>query len=201
MSTDIANHSNRGLSELIESWIAEEMARSPVRATVLGFDGYDDQLGSFAEEDILAEQRANHTWHDRFEAAAVPAGDDALAIDRGLILSALRGRLVMEDWQAWRRDPSLYLDPGLSGVNTLFLHGTRPLPELVTDAASRLNQVPMMVAAAIDHLDQDLIAPTLRDRAVSQCGAAAHGLHLRWRSPIAAQTSGVSRTSVPRSRR
>ena len=79
MSADIANHSNRGLSELIESWIAEEMARSPVRATVLGFDGYDDQLGSFAEEDILAEQRANHTWHDRFEAAAVPEGDDALA--------------------------------------------------------------------------------------------------------------------------
>ena len=174
MSTDAANHSSGNLQDLIDDWIAEEMARSPVRATVLGFDGFDDQLGSFAEEDILAEQRANHTWHDRFRAAAAPDGDEAMAIDRELILSALRGRLVMEDWQAWRRDPSLYLDPGLSGVNTLFLHGTRPLAELVADAASRLDQVPGMVSAAIDHLDGDLIAPILRDRAVSQCGAAAH---------------------------
>ena len=174
MSAATSPRPGEGLQSLIDSWISEEMARTPVRATVLGYDGYDDQLGSFAEEDILAQIRADRAWHDRFSEAAPNEGEASLAIDRELILSSLRGRMVMEDWQAWRRDPSLYLDPGLTGVNTLFLHGARPLPELVADASARLRQVPGLVAAAIDQLEPDLIAPILRDRAVAQCGAAAH---------------------------
>ena len=174
MSTDNVQAGGGALQALIDSWIAEEMARSPVRASVLGYDGYDDQLGSFAEEDFLAHSRADRDWHDRFSAAAPAEGETALGIDRELILSTLRGRRIMEDWQAWRRDPSVYLDPGLGGVNTLFLHGTRPLPELAADAASRLDQVPGAVAAAIDQIDAELLDPILRDRAVGQCGAAAN---------------------------
>jgi uncharacterized protein (DUF885 family) len=163
-----------GLQGLIDSWIAEEMARSPVRATVLGYDGFDDQLGGFRAEDFEAQSRSDRAWHDRFAAAAAGEGEASLAIDRELILSTLRGRQVMDDWQAWRRDPSVYLDPGLTGVNTLFLHGSRPLPELVADAASRLDQVPEAVAAAIEQLDAGLLAPVLRDRALGQCSAAAN---------------------------
>ena len=182
MSTDSANHSAGDLQTLIDSWIAEEMARSPVRATTLGFDGYDDQLGTFSEADFLDHSRADRSWHERFTASASASVSDSttaekaesLALDRELILSTLRGRMIMEDWQAWRRDPSLYLDPGLSGVNTLFLHGSRPLPELVADAAARLDQVPGAVEAAINQLDAEVLAPILRDRAVGQCGAAAN---------------------------
>lgn len=162
-----------GFDQLVQSWIDETMEEHPTRASALGIDGHDRRLGDFGAEAQERRAAAVHRWKDRFEAVADDGLSATQVIDRDLALSHLRGSLIMEDWQAWRRDPSVYLDPCLSGVFILFLHAQHPLPELVESAASRLEQVPAAMDAAIRQLDAGLLDPIIRDRAVGQCAAAA----------------------------
>ena len=163
---------NGDLDRLIRDWIDEEMTDSPTRATTLGVDGHDHELGDFGADAFEDQIASAHRWTARLEAV----GDDGLSpsqrIDRDLVLSGLRGRLVMEDWQSWRRDPSLYLDPCLSGVFILFLQAQHPLPDLVDSACARLAQVPSALETAARQLDPGLLAPVIRDRAIGQCQAA-----------------------------
>jgi len=160
------------LDRLIQAWIDEEMTVSPIRATILGVDGHDQELGDFGADAFEDQTARARSWKARLE----EIGDDGLTpsqvIDRDLVLSGLRGRLVMEDWQSWRRDPSLYLDPCLSGVFMLFLQAQHPQPELIDSACSRLSQVPAALEAAARQLDPGLVAPVIRDRSIGQCQAA-----------------------------
>src|SRR3954470_4342299 len=110
------------LDALIDAWFAEELEESPVRATALGVDGHDDRLGDYSADAIAKREQRDAHWQATFE----DMGDVGLSfdqqIDRDLLLSALRGRAVMRDWEAWPRDPGTYLNPCLSGVFTIFLH-------------------------------------------------------------------------------
>jgi uncharacterized protein (DUF885 family) len=159
------------LDALLGEWLDEEVAESPVLATGLGLDGYDDQLGQFAAADFeRRDGRVDH-WRRTFEGVT----DDGLSldqrIDRDLVLSALAGRTVMRDWAAWRRDPAVYLGPCLSGVFQLFLHRLHPDAELVQAAAARLRGVPQVLADARANLDAELANPLIVQRAVGQCRA------------------------------
>src|SRR6476469_8406573 len=110
------------LDLLLDDWLREEVEESPVSATSLGIDGYDDRLGDLSAEAFERRNQRTGYWRRTF------AGfdDDGLSldqrIDRDLVLSSLRGREVMQDWAGWRRDPAVYLGPCLSVVFLLFLH-------------------------------------------------------------------------------
>ena len=90
---------------LAETWLREEYADSPVLASQLGLSDHDDRLDDLSEAAFAARRRRNAAWLERFAATA----DDALApderIDRDLVVSVLRGRAVMADWEMWRRQP------------------------------------------------------------------------------------------------
>jgi uncharacterized protein (DUF885 family) len=97
-------------------------------------------------------------------------GDDDL-IDAALLASHLAGEEVMSDWELWRRDPDVYLDPCLWGVSTLFTQRLRPEAELVEAAVSRLRQVAGVLDHAWAQLDPELASPIVLERGI----AAAHG--------------------------
>jgi uncharacterized protein (DUF885 family) len=163
------------LADLLEAFLAEEMEESPVRATQLGIDGHDDRLGEFTASDFERRARNDDAWYDRFAAVSSDASGGPLsiddAIDRDLALSTLRGRQVLRDWAVWKRDPSTYLGPSLSGVFTLFLNRTHPEPDLVQFASARLRAVPAVLEAARENLDPALASPLLVERAMGQCRA------------------------------
>lgn len=150
-------------------WLYEE---HPVRASSLGVDGFDDLLGEYSAAAFARRAAAEDGWLGRFEALT----DDRLAlderIDRDLVASTLRGLHVMRDWEDWRRQPAIYLNPGLSGVFVLFLHRIRPEPELVRSAAARLREVPRVLEEGKANLEPDLVAPVFAERALGQCRAA-----------------------------
>ena len=112
-------------SDLTREFLAEEYADSPTTASRLGLQEYDDQLEDLSEAAFERRNRRAGEWLNRFEQA-----DDGLSfddqIDLELIRSVLRGRTILEDWQGWRRQPDTYLNPGLNGVFSLFLHRLRP---------------------------------------------------------------------------
>src|SRR5690606_23193684 len=136
---------DRRMSEcasLARAFLQETFDDSPVWASSLGVDGYDDRLDDLSEAAIDSRRRRSAEWLQRFEALDDQACADLdERIDRDVILSVLRGRAIMDDWLMWRRQPEMYLSPGLSGVFTLFLHRLKPEPELARAAAARLRAV------------------------------------------------------------
>src|SRR5206468_998749 len=106
-----------------------ELAESPVFASALGVEGYDDQLGDFSAEAFERRTRDDARWLTNFEAVEGDLNAQQ-ALDRDLVVASLRGREIMRDWESWRRNPDTYLGAGLQGVFTLFLHRLRGDAEL-----------------------------------------------------------------------
>jgi uncharacterized protein (DUF885 family) len=159
------------LAAVLQQWLDEEMDATPVRASALGIDGYDDRLGDYSEAATLAREKRDDHWRAVLEGFA----DDVLSpddrIDRDLVLASLRGRLVMRDWANWRRDPAGYLGICLQGVFTLFLNRLHPEPELARFAEARLRQVPDVLAAGKANLSAELANPIIVGRGAGQARA------------------------------
>src|SRR5579884_46687 len=160
------------LESLVQEWISEEMEEFPVMASTLGMDGYDDRLGSFNEVDFKRRTTSAGKWIDRFQEMD-RLTDPQDEVDRDLVVAILRGRLVMGDWEGFRRDPAEYLGPCLSGVFNLFLQRLLPEPELVRCAVARLAEVPSAVGAARRQLSAELMSDVMVQRGVVQCRAGA----------------------------
>jgi uncharacterized protein (DUF885 family) len=158
-------------AELTRDFLAETCAESPVMATHLGIDGFDDQLDDLSEAAFARRSRRNAEWLRRFEATDADALSFDDRIDRDLIVSVLRGRAIMDDWQMWRRQPDTYLSPGLSGVFALFLHRLKAEPELARAAAARLRAVPRLVADGKRNLQPELAPALYVERALGQARA------------------------------
>src|SRR3712207_2870157 len=163
-----------GCAELIRAFFDETIADSPVLASQLGIDGFDDQLDDLSEAAIEDRRRRSAAWLQRLQAVAdeqCATPDDR--VDRDLVVSLLRGRAVLDDWLVWRRQPELYLNPGLTGVFSLFLHRLKPEPELARAAASRLRAVPGVLEAGRRNTRAELASSIYVDRAMRQARAGA----------------------------
>jgi uncharacterized protein (DUF885 family) len=160
------------LSDVVDAFLADEFASSPVLASQLGLTEYDDRLDDLSAEAFGRRESDAAAYLDRFLAI----GDDGITaderIDRDLAIAMLRGRLVFAEWQGWRRDPLTYSGPITSGVFTLFLHRLRPEQELVDAACSRLAQVPRALAEGRANLDPALAHPLIVERALASARSA-----------------------------
>ena len=159
---------------LARAFFDESLQDSPVLASQLGVDGYDDLLDDLSEAAFEDRRRRAAAWLTRFEQLS----DDACAsfderIDRDLIRSNLRGRAILADWQMWRRQPETYLGPGLGGIFTLFLHRLKPEPDLVRAALSRLRAIPRALEDGRRNVRPELAPPIYVDRAIRQARAGA----------------------------
>ena len=159
--------------ELARTFLDEEYAASPVFASHLGLTEYDDELDDLSESAIQRHLERSRAWLGRFESV----GDDGLSfeeqVDRDLVLSVLRGRTIMADWEMWRRQPDTYLNPGLGGVFSLFLHRLRPEPEIVRSAVARLRAIPRNIADGKRNLRPEMTPAIYVDRAMGQAKAGA----------------------------
>ena len=159
------------LDSLIDSWIDEEMHESPVRATYLGIDGHDDQLGDYSQDGVTRREQRDDHWLGVFSRIANEGLTLDQQIDRDLVLSTLRGRAAVRDWEAWRREPATYLNPCLSGVFTLFLHRSHPDADLVRFASARLRAVPEVLEEGKRNLDPAVANRVIVERGQGQCRA------------------------------
>jgi uncharacterized protein (DUF885 family) len=153
-------------SDPVTAYLDWYFDQHPVHADALGAAGYAHRLGNFSAAAFDSRNRQAAQWLALFEAQ--PAG-----IDRDLIVSSLRGTLLLAGWPTWRRDPSVYLSPVFSGLLQPLLHRLRPEPELVDGVLSRLAEVPEVLAACRDNLDAELAAPRLARRALRQAAAGS----------------------------
>ena len=159
--------------DLTTEFLDAELADSPVRASSLGLTEFDDQLDDLSESAFERRRASDSSWLDRFRAV----GDEELSfderIDRDLVISILRGRQIVEDWEAWRRQPDTYLNPGMSGIFGLFLHQLLPMEQLVDAAVARMRLIPENLEAGKRNLRSDLVPSIFLDRAANQARAGA----------------------------
>ena len=159
---------------LADAFLDELWQDSPVLATQLGVEGFDDRLDDLSESSFEQRRRRSAAWLERFDQlpdTACQSLDDRL--DRDLIRSQLRGRAIVEDWLMWRRQPETYLNPGLGGVFNLFLHRLKPDAELVRAAVSRLRAIPRLLEDGRANLKAELAPRLYVERAIRQAHAGA----------------------------
>lgn len=162
--------------KLLDDWLDAELTHDPVTGSALGLEGYDDRIGDFSATSFEGRAAEDRQWAGRFDRLDLDDLPFAQRVDVTVVLSRLAGRAVINDWQSWRRDPSVYLDPCLGGVFTLFLHRLRPEPELVAAAVARLGQVGAVLSSARANLDPDLAPRLLVERGLRAAGASVRYL-------------------------
>ncbi len=163
-------------TELTNEFLDAEFAESPVRASSLGLTEYDERLDDLSEAAFARRRASDSAWLERFR--AVPNADLAFdeLIDRDLVISILRGREIVEDFEVWRRQPDTYLNPGMTGIFTLFLHRLRPTDELVNAAVARMRLIPGNLEDGMRNLRSDMVPSIFLDRAANQARAGARYL-------------------------
>jgi uncharacterized protein (DUF885 family) len=158
---------------LVTTFLKEEYDDSPTLASSLGLTEYDEKLDDTSATAFKKRIASDDAWLDRFKKVADADLSPSERIDRDLLISVLRGRQLMQPLEAWKRQPATYLNPGLNGVFSLFLHRLRPEMELAEAARSRLSQVPRNVADGIANIELTRTPRVYLERAIGQAKAAA----------------------------
>jgi uncharacterized protein (DUF885 family) len=178
--------------QLCREFLAEEYEAHPVMASGLGLTEFDGRLDDLSEAAFAERRRRSAAWLERFR--AIP--DDVIGpgdrIDRDLVISVLSGRAIVAEWEPWRRQPEIYVSPGLQGVFGLFLHRLRPEAALVRDATARLRAVPAALVHGRRNLVPELVSPVFVDRAAGQARAGAR--YVRELLPAEARDPVLRRT-------
>lgn len=159
-------------ASLVDSFLKEEYADSPVTASALGIPGHDEDLDDLSAAAFDRRDRSAEEWLRRFKGVADEGLTEDERIDRDFLVAVLRGREILRPQRMWRKQPATYLGPGLNGVFTLFLHRLRPDNELADAARSRLEQVPANLRDGMSNLDFGLTPPIYVERAIAQTRAA-----------------------------
>ena len=157
---------------VLEEWITDELTLSPVAATYLGADGAHGELDDLTEEGIRRRIASDGRWHERLSAVGEEGLSPAQRVDRSAVLSTVRGRQILESWQAWRRDPTVYLDPCFDGILMLVVHRLFDEEELAGYTTSRLRAVRGVLDAGRANLSAELASPIIVGRSAQQCDAA-----------------------------
>jgi len=158
---------------LVDSFLKEEYEDSPTLASSLGLTEYDERLDDTSAAAYERRRVSDLEWLRKFRAVADDGLDAAERIDRDLLVSVLRGRELYQPLEMWKRQPNYYLNPGLNGVFSLFLHRLRPERELADAAAKRLEGVPTNIRDGIANLDFARTPRVYAERAIGQAKAAA----------------------------
>jgi uncharacterized protein (DUF885 family) len=157
---------------LVDDFLEREFDLSPIRASQLGLTQYDERFDDLSAAAFEARDAETAAWLERFDAVSDGELTPAEQIDRDLIRAVLRGRLILADWQNWRRDPATYTNAALDGIFTLFLHRLRPETELISAAIARMREIPRALQEGRANLDPALAHPLILRRGA---GAARGG--------------------------
>ncbi|HUF06556.1 MAG TPA: DUF885 domain-containing protein [Candidatus Binatia bacterium] len=160
-------------AELTTEFLDAEFADSPVRASSLGLTEYDDQLDDLSASAFERRRTHDAEWLERFRGVDESGLTFDERIDRDLVVSNLRGRQIVEDWEVWRRQPDTYLNPGMGGIFGLFLHRLRPIEELVDAAVARMRLIPGNLEDGKRNLRPEMVPAIFLDRAANQARAGA----------------------------
>ncbi|MCI0686074.1 MAG: DUF885 domain-containing protein [Sporichthyaceae bacterium] len=185
-------YSDRPFDALADQLVRDQLSAEPVLGTQLGLTDYDAALPDRSQDAILARERAEDAWLDRFTALDPAELTQDEQVDRDLVVMVLRGRAIRRDWLGWRRSPEWYAGSILEGAHLLLLYRLRPDPLLAEALAERLRAAPMLLEQGLANLDPELVAPELLPRAIGMTRAGAGYLRGLAGEPPVEHRAGVA---------
>ncbi|MCU1278918.1 MAG: hypothetical protein JWM53_2464 [bacterium] len=139
---------------LADRYWDEELARSPAFATQMGVHSYDDQLIDLSADAIKKYAAAQKEWLRRFGAVDKSKLLPNEAIDLELVEHQAKSAVVdIEVYRRWRRLPRVYAEPALNSVYLVVKRNFAPLAERMKHVIARERQIPKLIAAAKQNLD------------------------------------------------
>lgn len=164
------------LAQLVDEFLETEFGHSPTLASSLGLTQYDHLLDDLSADAFELRDSDWAAYVSRF--GAIPDADltPDERIDRDLVIAMLKGRLVLSEWQGWKRDPLVYSSPITNGLFVLFLNRLRPEDELVDAACARLALATRLLEHGHANLDPALAHPIIVNRALGSAKGAARYL-------------------------
>lgn len=163
------------LAALLDELLEREFEASPVTASGLGLTDYDGRLDDLSASAFERRDADAARFLGRLEQLDESLTPDE-EIDRDLAIAVLRGRVILTDWAAWRRDPLVYSTPVTNGIFTLFLHRLRSDTELVAAAVARMAEVRRAVEDGMANLDPELASPIIVGRGLGAARGAVRYL-------------------------
>jgi uncharacterized protein (DUF885 family) len=123
-----------------------------IRPTAATFDGvhtHDDLLEDFARGQVERQRRDLGGFARRLAAIRVDSLNEADRLDRAMLEADIRARLLdIEQVRSAERNPQLYADTLASSLAAQVLFQYAPVSERARRVASKLRQVPALIAAA-----------------------------------------------------
>lgn len=134
--------------ELAREYFEASYRASPTAATELGIHTFDDRLDDLSARGLKAYSTQLGVFRQRFKAIDPGQLSISDAIDRELILADIEDNLLSLDTiRDWERDPSYYITEPLFSIFLLASRDYAPFHERIHNLASRLEQLPDLLAA------------------------------------------------------
>ena len=150
--------SSEGFAQVTEEFVFSSLALSPVGATEAGYHQHqgvplDELLDDYSAPALDNQRKFYHTFHDRL--AAIPA-DKLDAEDRAdydIVNNQIELALVeLDTIQAYRHNPTLYVELIGNALFTPFVIEYAPRPERFRHIVKRLQKIPSLLEQAKSNL-------------------------------------------------
>ncbi len=144
---------NQKFEQLVESYLKWKYAYEPGFASYLGLSSYDSLTGSFSPES--RHNALINLYNFKSQAQNILTYDlnadnkiDKIFLLRDIELYLLR----IEHMKHWEKNPQIYLDEALDGINTLMLKSFRPLEYTAEMILKKMESIPQLFREAKDNL-------------------------------------------------
>lgn len=134
---------------LAAAYFESSYRASPTSATDLGIHEYDHLLDDLSQRAVAARISELKTFRHRFSLFRKSNLHDGAATDLALICNDIEIELwFLDDTRDWETDPSYYVAEPFFSIFLLASRDFAPAAERVNNLASRMEQVPDLLAAA-----------------------------------------------------
>ncbi|HLG87832.1 MAG TPA: DUF885 domain-containing protein [Alphaproteobacteria bacterium] len=136
-------------SAMVEAWYRDNFQAHPLMADGAGFHEWDAKLEDVSLAAHQVERKRLHAWLDRFDKIDSSSLDLKDRDDREVIIGQINAALLEEERiQAWRHDPNRYSSLAVESLFQLVKRDFAPIADRMRDAIAREKQVPGMLTAA-----------------------------------------------------
>jgi hypothetical protein len=135
------------LSNLVDEWLSFRWRTEPVEATFVGIHDYDRTLGDYDPDHLEEMQSTEARYLNRFRSLDSTVLESSERADQRLIVGTLQSsQALLEQASPWKRDACIYPEICLGGVFLPLVREYAPLEERARAIASRLLEVPKVLA-------------------------------------------------------
>lgn len=145
--------SSEPFNHFVDDYLAYLHEVHPTSATMDGVHGHDDLLEDLSHQAIEQDARALAGFARRLQDISASDLTPVERIEQPMVSANIQARMYeLEEVRTWERSPQLYADTISSSLATQVVFAHSPLPERARRVLSKLRQVPRIVRAAQDNI-------------------------------------------------